>query len=392
MLRTETEKQNTVIYLEGVVNAKNAEEISKDLKAILPDAEGRLIIDAEGLEYISSAGLRVLLSVSKILKYRLTIRNVSLEVYEIFENTGFTQLMDVRKKMRRISIEGCEMIGKGACGTVYRIDDETVVKVYDSPDKLPLIEVEQERAKQAFICGLPTAISYNIVRVGESYGSVFELVNAQSLNEFLKTNVQCTDQIIRDYVALIRQIHSVRVTTDRLPQARDIYLTFVDELRDTLPEDVSSGLRRLLKQMHKGTHLVHGDIQMKNVLIEDGRMIIIDMETLSAGNPVFDLQAIYVVYRAYNETEPDNSEKFLGISGERSAYIWERILSYYFEGYTPEQIREFEKRIRILAYLRLLYIVVINGATIPELKETRIKYSVDMIRELLGEVDTLEIS
>lgn len=59
------------------------------------------MIDADKLESISSAGLRVLMKLRKKTDRALTMTNVSPEVYDIFEVTGFTELMDVKKRLGR---------------------------------------------------------------------------------------------------------------------------------------------------------------------------------------------------------------------------------------------------------------------------------------------------
>ena len=59
-----------------------------------------MVLDAEKLEYISSAGLRVILRLRK-QEPELAIVNASPEVYEIFEMTGFTEMMPVSRAYRR---------------------------------------------------------------------------------------------------------------------------------------------------------------------------------------------------------------------------------------------------------------------------------------------------
>ena len=56
-----------------------------------------VVIDLSKLEYISSAGLRVLLSIEKAVKSKgnLTVTNVSDEVMEVFELTGFTDILNI---------------------------------------------------------------------------------------------------------------------------------------------------------------------------------------------------------------------------------------------------------------------------------------------------------
>lgn len=143
------------------------------------------MIDAKNLEYISSAGLRILLRLRKE-DPNLAIVDVSSEVYDILDMTGFTEMMTVKKAYRRLSADGCEMIGKGANGAVYRYDEETIIKVYFNPDALPEIQRERELARKALVLGINTAIPYDIVRIGEGYGTVMELLAASSLSKMIK--------------------------------------------------------------------------------------------------------------------------------------------------------------------------------------------------------------
>ena len=88
-----------------------------------------LTCDAAGLEYISSSGLRILLGLAKRYPgFRVT--EVCPDVYQVLEMTGFTKIMNVEKAMRRFSVDGCQVIGRGGVGVVYRIDDDTIIKVF----------------------------------------------------------------------------------------------------------------------------------------------------------------------------------------------------------------------------------------------------------------------
>lgn len=46
--------------------------------------------------------------------------------------TGFTEMLPVEKAFREISVDGCEVIGQGANGAVYRINPEIIIKVYNN--------------------------------------------------------------------------------------------------------------------------------------------------------------------------------------------------------------------------------------------------------------------
>lgn len=95
-----------VIELTDKVDTGNANRIEAELtEAVEAGGASEVTIDATNLDYISSAGLRVLLKLRKHLG-SLTIEEANPDVYEIFEVTGFSQLMDVRKQTREISVEG----------------------------------------------------------------------------------------------------------------------------------------------------------------------------------------------------------------------------------------------------------------------------------------------
>ncbi len=86
--------RNMKISLEGRFDTATAPQLETIVRNELDDVES-LVFDFEKLEYISSAGLRVLLAAQKIMNKqgRMVVKNVSEEVKEIFEVTGFTDIL-----------------------------------------------------------------------------------------------------------------------------------------------------------------------------------------------------------------------------------------------------------------------------------------------------------
>ena len=383
-MRSVTEGNKSIIFLEERIDSSNAEEVKKELNDFVEEhKDSEIVLDADKLTYISSAGLRVLLFIKKKLNTELPVINVSKDVYDIFEMTGFTSFLDVKKRMREISIDGCEVIGKGAVGTVYRIDDDTIVKVYENRNSIELIENEQKMAKQAFLMGIPTAISYDIVKVGEKYGSVFELLRAKTYNDVIIEQPDKLDDNIRKYVDFIREVHSIETERGQLPEAKDTFIRYLDDLKGVFPENVSEGLRKFFNTIPENLHVVHGDIQMKNVMLSAEEPLLIDMDTLSVGDPIFDLMGLYVTYVLFNEDEPDNTEHFLGISKETATHIWDKTLEYYYKGQDENAVREALKKIVIAGSVRFLHIICGMNVGRPDLKEIRIEHTISHLRENL---------
>lgn len=384
------EGNQLVISLSGRIDSSNAAEVSGQiLSAIQAHPDLSWILDADRLDYVSSAGLRIFLSLSKKSPSRVILRNVSSLIYETLSITGFTEILDVKKQLRSISVDGCPEIGRGAIGTVYRLNADTIVKVYQIPDCLPMIENEQKRAKQAFIRGIPTAISYDIVRVGDKYGSVFEMVKAENCNDRLIKDPDHKDDIIQQYVKLVKAVHAVEMKPGELPDAREIYNGYLDDIAGIMPKDMVRRLLNLLEAMPEDLHTVHGDIQMKNVMLSESEPLFIDMESLCTGNPVFDFAGLWVAYCAFNLEEPTNSMDFFGVDSETSFGIYHKVLALYLGDVSDDKLRQAEERIMVLGYIRFLYLLSVLHLGKPELMDIRIRHALDSLEQLLQRVDQL---
>ncbi|MBQ9249422.1 MAG: STAS domain-containing protein [Oscillospiraceae bacterium] len=84
------------VALTGRLDTTTAPELEKELKASL-DGVTVLVMDMAALEYISSAGLRVLLSAQKSMNKQgeMKVRHVNETIMEIFEVTGFTDILTI---------------------------------------------------------------------------------------------------------------------------------------------------------------------------------------------------------------------------------------------------------------------------------------------------------
>ena len=84
------------LSLEGRLDTTTAPQLETEVKESLNGIE-TLVFDLEKLAYISSAGLRVLLSAQKIMNKQgsMVVRNSSEEVNEIFEVTGFSDILTI---------------------------------------------------------------------------------------------------------------------------------------------------------------------------------------------------------------------------------------------------------------------------------------------------------
>ncbi len=379
------------IYLKGHIDSANAADVEKEINEARDYvAADHVILDCEELTYISSAGLRVILRLRKEMP-DLKVINVSPEVYEIFDMTGFTEMIDIHKAYRRISVEGCEVIGQGANGMVYRIDPDTIVKVYRNPDALPEIHRERELARSAFILGIPTAIPYDVVRVGEGYGSVFELLNATSFAKLLINGQKTVEEVAEMSVDLLKLIHSTVVKPDTMPDMKAVALDWADFLKEYLPEDKWAKLHKLIEDVPYDMHMMHGDYHIKNVMLQNGEVLLIDMDTLCHGNPIFELASMYNAYGGYADCDHEIIKGFLGIDYDTAKKFWHESLKLYLGTDDEDRIREVEDKAKLIGYTRIMRRRIRRNGFDSEEGRREIENAKANILDILDRIDDLTI-
>ncbi len=378
-----------MLELTGRIDTNNAAQVEKELQEQLAaQNETQLVFDAAGLEYISSAGLRVLLRIRK--QYPdIRLINVRPDVYDILDMTGFTAVMKVDKAYRSLSLDGCVEIARGSSGTIYRIDSENVVKIFNSRDALDDIRHEREMAKIALILGIPTAISYEVVKVGERYGAVYELLEARSFSKILAEEPERLDWCAAEYVKLLKTIHSTTASAGVLPEMKDTALSWAAFLRDLLPPEAGDKLTALVEAIPRDNHVIHGDYQTKNVQMLNDEVLLIDMETLSVGNPVFDLASMFNSFIGFYELDHEAIREFQGYDFETGRLFWRKTLKDYLGTNCELKLREVEDKARIIGYTRLIRRTVRRGGMETEKGRAEIENWKNELIDLLNHTDTL---
>ena len=381
------DKDILYIAVEGRIDASNAAEAEAKIFSIKNDNPGKhTVVDADQLEYISSAGLRVILRLRKE-EPKLAIINVASDVYDVFDMTGFTDMVTIEKAYRRMSVEGCEFIAKGANGAVYRYDDETILKTYFAKDALPEIKQERENARKAFVLGINTAIPYGIVRVGDGYGTVTELLNATSVTKLIRANPDDMTQAAKYYIDMLKNIHATAVEDGEVPDMKKTALAWADFVADHIPEVQGKKLRALIEAVPKRNTLLHGDYHTNNVMVQNGEPLLIDMDTLCMGHPVFELGSMFNAFVGYSELDHQNMMDFFGYRFETAGKFWNMALKMYLGTEDEAVCQSVAEKAMIIGYTRMLRRAIRrpNEAQSPA-KIARCK---EMLAMLLEKVDSL---
>ncbi len=381
------DKDILYISVEGRIDASNAADAEEKIFRIKNDNPGKhTVLDADKLEYISSAGLRVILRLRKE-EPKLAIINVASDVYEVFDMTGFTDMVTIEKAYQRMSVEGCEFIAKGANGAVYRYDAETILKTYFAKDALPEIKQERENARKAFVLGINTAIPYGIVRVDDGYGTVTELLNATSVTKLIRNNPDDMSEAAKYYIDMLKSIHAIEVEDGEVPDMKETALAWADFVAPHLSEEQGKKLRALVEAVPKQNTLMHGDYHTNNIMVQNGEPLLIDMDTLCMGHPVFELGSMFNAFIGYSELDHQVTMDFFGYTHETAEKFWDMSLKMYLGTEDEEVCRSVAEKAMIIGYTRMLRRAVRR----PDEADSPAKISrcKEMLEILLNKVDTL---
>ncbi len=329
------ESTNTLtLFLEDRIDTTNAPQIETEIFDAVnkKHADSSLVLDAAELTYISSVGLRVLLKLAKTLggAKKLPVINVSRDVYDIFEMSGFTNILDVKKALREVSVDGCELIGQGANGKVYRLDAETIIKVFRPTVSYEAVKEERDVAQAAFVAGVPTAISYDVVKCGDAYGAVYEMLNAKTVGQVIKENPERAEELGTRMGKLLKDLHSTQADTKKLNNMLDVYKTRCQNIAEYYTSEEIAKLKSVYDALPEVTTMLHGDFHTKNIMLSNEELIFIDMGDVGYGHPLLDLGSSYLPLTRIGKINPAMCEAYVGISADIAHRVWMAMTDAYF--------------------------------------------------------------
>ncbi len=384
---------DTLYYLKGRMDANNSAQVEKDLIQFRQE-HGDMVLDASELTYISSSGIRALMRLCKEQK-ELRIDNVRDEVFSVLYASGVTELFTVNRELLELTNDDWEVAGVGASGTVYRIDSDTAIKVYSEGIGFDYVNQERQLARRAIICGVPTVIPNRNAKVGNCYATLFELVRSKTLGEMLQGEPERFDELMDDYVAMIKDLHSLEDTKGYFPELQDLWLKDEHMIREGLRPDDAELVIDIYKNSKRCNNLLHGDIHPGNVMISDGEIILVDMASMSKGPDILDAITVFRLSMFGEKVGLlDAAEKTMGIKHEMFAKFWFAFASRYYETNDESVLKEISRQMNMITALDLMFSI----NTIPpenarnyykivgnRIMDTVINPNKDLIRKIYAE-------
>lgn len=368
------ENEILTVVIEGRLDAEVISNIEKEILEISSENPHNSIhLDATNLDYIASSGLRVLLRMSKSEK-DFHLDNVNETVYNVFAMTGFTKIMNINKALRKINLEECERIGFGGNGAVYRVSEDEIVKVNYNPITYQNLNRELTKAKEAFLLGVPTAISFDMVDCGDGKrGVVYETIKSITLGETIQKNPERMEELTELYVQQLNELHSIHTDNPLFGNAKEDYRKQVEAASKFLTEEEGKLLHQVLDALPEGDRLVHCDAHPKNLMIQNGEMMWIDMELISAGHPIYDLISIAVVLKGLQDE--DLAMNVSGMSRATLAQLNKCFIRKYFKTDDPALIEKYDSIFNGLRFIRTIFSIGLTSANSEKYRPKIIEFA-----------------
>lgn len=387
-----------IINLSGRIDADNAGIIEAEISSQLAENPGEApAFDATNLKYISSAGLRVLLRFRKMSGAKLDVLNVSDEVYNIFSVTGFTELFNVKKKLREISVDGLEIIGSGGFSTVYRLDAETVIKVFNK-HSAGFDEAERDRAasRGAFIHGIPTAIAYDTVRVGEYYGLVYEMIDVDTLAATVKNHPERLERLSIKTAHLMKKLHTTEFEPGTFRDGRDKLREMIQNPYDMkfITADDKEFLDGVIDRIPYKNTFLHMDYHPKNIMVSGDDLILIDVGGAGLGDPIIDLLISYAFFVGLSfkagESVRKFHERFMGLSTQTLCEMWNVITREYFGTSDKNILARYDETMSAYSLLFMLHLMTFGKLVSDDERREKVAEIMNHLRESAGSLKPIK--
>ena len=345
------------IAISGRVDAAEAQNLQQEALALVNEHRDvrSIIVDAAQMTFISSLGLRVMLTLKKKVDDTKII-GVNADVYNVFSITGFHKIITVEKALPSVSVEGCPLAGGRK--DVYQLTEDIVLKVFPEGTTKADVDKEVAMAKEAFVLGVPTAMAFNIVMVDGRYALEYE-----------STAPMAIDAI--PLGTLIRNLHELKVDPEEGTFAPGVVMLKkrIEALEPYLGEDAVSKLLQMIKVLPDATALLHGNLTIDCIMEQNEEAIFTDMGGVCFGHPVLDLSRLYASF-----TEEQKGEYF------------DMLLDEYFDMESDETIKRNRENIVILSSIYEFTELLADGEPTEEKVEESKKRFQEVIADRWEEI------
>ena len=196
--------------------------------------------------------------------------------------------------MKEISVDNLDIVAQGGMGKIYRINDEQILKVFNDIS-LEDLQRQKDTAVEVFKSMVPTPISYEMVKVGDKYGIIYEFLNGSSVGKAMADHPERVQEMGEKMGELFSQLHAASMKDLTLEYMNDLVNIWIDRIENKfIKEKDARMLREIIKAIPRGNCILHCDFHEGNVMIQNGEYVLIDIDEVCIGHPLYDLTYHYI--------------------------------------------------------------------------------------------------
>lgn len=206
-----------------------------------------------------------------------------------------------------ISLDGWKQVGEGGNGATYinAKEPDVLLKVSRLADG-----TEQAMSKEFFASravyelGIPTPEMKQLVKVGEDFGIICQLIKGKvSFARLSNQEPERIDERAAQMAQLTRQLHTTVVpASPYLPSMKELMLEALAQTQ-MLGGKKLQQVTEFVQSMPDADTLLHGDLQMGNLIMSDNRPYWIDLGRAAHGIPMFDLGHFYLFCNIFSKKQ-----------------------------------------------------------------------------------------
>jgi uncharacterized protein (TIGR02172 family) len=220
-----------------------------------------------------------------------------------------------------------------------------------------MVQHERDTAQKAFLAGVPTAISYDVVRCGECYGVVFELLDTQTMAQILDADPSRVQELGGRSARLLKELHGIEMKAGELPNRKEEMLNWLPHVAPILEPSELEEIRSFIQAVPDRSTFLHGDFHAKNIMVQDGEFLLIDIGDAALGHPIFDLGELVLPYIFLPRASCSEEERrrLLGFRLECAPQMWGASVAAYFGTSDAAEIQRLTGMIMPYAFLMSSY-------------------------------------
>jgi uncharacterized protein (TIGR02172 family) len=270
-----------------------------------------------------------------------------------------------------------EYVQTGAGGTAVSYthnSGKTLVKLYNPGFEADRAKAEFLTARTVFELGIPTPEPYRLVTDGERFGAEYEMVpNKRSFTRIISQEPERLQEISILFAHWAKKLHETAANTHCLRSYKQVISQFYKE-KNMVPEEFKQRAMAFLEKVPEPETLLHGDLQIGNIITDGKRTLWIDVGEFSYGCPEWDLAMIWIMSQRMTE---ERADRLFHLKPEQLKEHWDFFLPAYLGTSDPQALGAYVKRLMPFYALKVPYMY--DMAFHASLPEASLQYIIQMI-------------